>query len=157
MNKENLKTWMLEFQDKNLFDLILPGTHNSTSYDLTYSSFIIGNRISCQRNQILKQLEDGIRAIDLRIIAVKNEDDEIEFWTGHGNRFLPMQPVIDTIFQFLQDNPSEFIFLCVAPDATPMNDKNPFCHCLRKSKDQIMDRMRQEDFERDVIDNIILK
>ena len=140
-----LKTWMKDFEDEKLFDLILPGTHNSTSYDLSHCSILFGNRVSCQNQPILRQLEDGVRAIDLRVIQTLHRTQDsiypcVEYWTGHGNRFVELELVLDTIFTFLKENPSEFVFLCVAPDATPMNDNRPFCSCFKPDV-QILDRI----------------
>ena len=44
----NSKKWMSYFQKHKLFELTIPGTHNSSSYDLKHASFILSNRISCQ-------------------------------------------------------------------------------------------------------------
>ena len=116
-----LDRWMSYFSDHALFSLSLPGTHNSSSYDLAHSSFILSNRISCQSQPISQQLTDGIRAIDLRICSVV-EGGETTYWTAHGPRFCRLEVCLKHIKEFLEANRTEFVFVNIAPEWSPMKD-----------------------------------
>ena len=140
-----LNCWMSGFQDSALLSLSLPGTHNSSSYDLQHSSFILSNRISCQSQPIPKQLNDGIRAIDLRICSVV-EGSDTSYWTAHGPRFCKLEDCLQHIKHFLKANQTEFVFLNIAPEWSPMKDIR-FAGWLRgENKSQVQPKLNQKQF-----------
>lgn len=63
-----MSDWMSIFKNRKIFELTLPGTHNSSSSIRDYTGLnCIASRVCCQSRSITQQLISGIRAIDLRI------------------------------------------------------------------------------------------
>lgn len=95
------KKWLNCVPDEVLFkDLTIPGTHDSASRHW------IGIA-STQRWSIADQLEGGIRYFDLRLAAIK---DELLLYHGFIDLNLKFKNVLKTFSNFLDENPSEFIF-----------------------------------------------
>eukprot|EP00833_Pecoramyces_ruminatium_P004142 jgi/Orpsp1_1/1178174/evm.model.c7180000064326.1 len=102
--------WMTYIPDsKYLYEINIPGTHDSGTYDIgQFSNSKILNKIASRsglnainaaksefgRTQdldIKEQLEHGIRYLDIRISTTDNEENI--FYLSHGNNL----PVIDTV------------------------------------------------------------
>lgn len=107
--------------DKLTRELALPGTHNSTSYALNYK-FKISNKLfqfasntiilrpflskwtKCQSYTILQQLNMGVRYLDIRVSKFNDV-----LYTSHSFACVPLNEVLDTIYKFLSDNPTQFV------------------------------------------------
>ena len=158
VDKGKLSSWMSLFQDAPFFELMLPGTHNSTSYVTDHvGNRCLGGRINCQEKDLNTQLNEGIRVFDLRIDMVLNtQTQEVEYWTGHGIRFIPLELALTTIKTWLDEHPSEIVVIQMKVDWTPLNDvrygccggcclRNLFCCCGCKSCQR--DYLAKERFE----------
>lgn len=104
--------WMSHVPDSTRFtQLSLPGTHDTMSY----KDHIL-EIARCQSIDLLGQLRSGIRALDIRCKTVNSGcqiyhgDVYLGFWMSSG--------VLSVINSFLQDNPSEFIFMRVKRESS---------------------------------------
>lgn len=79
--------------------MLIPGTHNSGSYDPSRLAALIQNYVLNQDKLIWTQLVFGIRYLDLRIGYYKNEG----FFINHDLiRVTPFGPVLKQIRKFLE-------------------------------------------------------
>jgi 1-phosphatidylinositol phosphodiesterase len=97
-------SWMSSFPDStNLTFLSIPGTHDTmTSYAL------LGPISQCQNHLLSTQLEAGIRYIDIRGTVV---NDTILINHGPAYTGFTYTYVLETLFSFLENNPSEMILM----------------------------------------------
>lgn len=133
------KNWMStltqEVKQKKINEIFLPGSHDSGAYKVDFStplatSFlhglarfagkylpfagsIIKNWTITQDKDIKGQLEQGIRALDLRIARNPNTG---EFYLSHTFACVPLKEVLEQINQFLKENPEEVIVINMKPD-----------------------------------------
>lgn len=118
--------------DRMIKDVVLPGTHDSGTYDITATSTIapaqdipswvnavyglglagvgiasvIADWAKAQPLDILKQLNMGIRYLDLRVVY--NGDD---YYICHGMYSAPVNDVIAQVNTFISQNPREILIL----------------------------------------------
>ena len=110
--------------------MTLPGTHDSAA---SVSKYLGGSRclkgfVLCQDKSITEQLNQGIRTLDLRISGMEDkESGEVSYWTGHSFRLQNLSNIVEEIKAFLSQHPTEFIFLLVKADWSPMNDVRCLC------------------------------
>lgn len=72
--------WMGAIPTKTkLFDLVIPGTHNSHSYDIMGVEIVASCIVRCQGDSITDQLKMGVRCIDLRLCYYDND-----WYCSHG-------------------------------------------------------------------------
>lgn len=109
---EGNSDWMSHVPDSTKFtQLSLPGTHDT----MTYKDHIL-EIARCQSIDLLGQLRSGIRALDIRCktigtgCSIYHGDVPLGFWMSSG--------VLSVIRSFLQDNPSEFIFMRVKRESS---------------------------------------
>ncbi|RBQ78518.1 hypothetical protein FVER14953_07708 [Fusarium verticillioides] len=127
----NHAEWMSipEIQSKPLGQLKIPGTHNSAAYNALHSwlddteNIYIGQQayddlidhitLLSQAHDISKtlkrQLEDGIRFLDLRIYR----EDDGEYYNQHFLRGPKLDELLDQIGQFLEKHSSSAEFIIV--------------------------------------------
>uniref|UniRef100_A0A3Q0SWX1 Phosphatidylinositol-specific phospholipase C X domain-containing protein n=1 Tax=Amphilophus citrinellus TaxID=61819 RepID=A0A3Q0SWX1_AMPCI len=124
--------WMSQLPSKlwtlPLFDLAIPGSHDSMSYDLDISSAIIEpdrlrrfSRIYCirsivrtwgatQEDNITMQLEAGVRYFDLRIARKRNDPNPTRLYFYHG-LYTCTDTVLREIHAWAENHPREVIIL----------------------------------------------
>lgn len=105
--------WMSRLPDDiSLADIAIPGTHDSGT-----AVCELGFITKCQFSPIAKQLSDGYRYLDVRLMA---EGDEMRFMHGFtscktsvfgGN--LTLSSVLNDCYSFLREHPTETIIFCV--------------------------------------------
>jgi len=101
---KNARNWMGMLKDKNIYDVIIPGSHNAHAYAGGYNVPIVGPLVRCQDASIKCQLESGVRALDLRIGC--------ETWFQHGPaRTTKIEDMCSDVSEFLAKNPTEVVFL----------------------------------------------
>lgn len=117
------KTWMKELvkagKDKHIYDLYIPGTHNSAIMHSTINArnvlvakdfqkfkaatYIIPDFFkfwtACQNKTILEQLEMGVRYLDFRISYTNND-----FYITHTFQGPLLTDVLDQIATFYENN-----------------------------------------------------
>lgn len=108
---------MKYFQNQNITQLIIPGSHDSFAYhfnlwgpnELNYptcTNIIIKNWAYTQNYTINQQLLMGIRYLDMRI--TKEED---EFYTTHNLLSIPLINVLNSVLNFIHEFPTEKIII----------------------------------------------
>lgn len=125
--------WMEE-QDDNveISKLSIPGTHNSSACHMALPS------VRCQDRSVSTQLRNGVRFFDFRLGKLFFKDDEAGNYVGeelqviHG-KFpvripipLKFSSVLDEIYTFLDQNPSETCIVSIKQEGEDFNDKNVF-------------------------------
>lgn len=110
--------WMADnwdfIKDKKLAQIVIPGTHDSGTYQLRFGNGI--NVAKTQNVSIGEQLKDGIRYLDLRLIEAKHRDcaDDSVWWIHHGGFYsYRLQDALDEIASFVKKpaNSKEVIIL----------------------------------------------
>lgn len=106
-----LQNWMILLKDsianKPLTKILIPGTHDSNTYDLQSYKFIKAFS-TCQNLNVYEQLMHGIRFLDLRYAPGKNNTIINRHGILKGGDFLPN---IIGIKRFLEEHPFEFIIV----------------------------------------------
>lgn len=109
-------------QRQRLFDLTLPMSRSSASYDVASSGFLVGQSVTAsiitQTLDVYQQLQLGVRALDVPI-AVKIADNQL--WATWGLPNVLLTRVLKDVRQFLQENEHEVIILSVR-HATLLDD-----------------------------------
>ena len=121
---QNSNDWMRNLSDKRvqINELLLPGTHDSGTYDFSIGDNILrAGGLKTQNKTITEQLEGGIRFFDLRLGFKSSSDSGADsllinhagdFWLGsYTNVSFPM--VKEQFANFLQENPSEVIIALI--------------------------------------------
>lgn len=123
--KVNFKKWMQNIDDdKNLFLLSVPGTHDCVT------QFVQFPHISkCQDKNIYEQLNMGIRALDIR---VQSKGKRLGMVHGLAKAFntsnrlakqMDMADVLAHCYRFLDENPSETILFQFKNDSNKEMEK----------------------------------
>eukprot|EP00584_Thalassiosira_punctigera_P003686 CAMPEP_0172536088 /NCGR_PEP_ID=MMETSP1067-20121228/7904_1 /TAXON_ID=265564 ORGANISM="Thalassiosira punctigera, Strain Tpunct2005C2" /NCGR_SAMPLE_ID=MMETSP1067 /ASSEMBLY_ACC=CAM_ASM_000444 /LENGTH=643 /DNA_ID=CAMNT_0013321097 /DNA_START=198 /DNA_END=2129 /DNA_ORIENTATION=+ len=119
-----LQKWMSRFASKTLFQIAIPGTHNSGAYEVTglwdegwNKGYIIPSLVAepwaiTQETTILGQLNLGARWLDLRL----RFDDHGVLHTAHTYLMAPFGTVMDDVVTFTQRHPSEVVIVKLKPD-----------------------------------------
>ena len=93
-----------------LGELVLPGAHNAgVDKKADYAGPGVVHWAACQNNTFLTQLNNGARALDLRL----EQDEKGNFWCQHNGwrSSRALEDLIMAVDRFLTDNPDEFIVL----------------------------------------------
>lgn len=119
-------------KDKKLSELVIPGTHDSGTYQIyglvAVDTPIAQNTAKTQTGSIGTQLKDGIRYIDLRVREARHSDcaDPSVWWINHGNEWYSyrLQSALDEVKAFLAkpENENEVIILDLQATSTRYDD-----------------------------------
>ena len=97
-----------------LNELILPGAHNAgVDKKATYVAPGVSHWAACQNNSFYDQLNNGARALDVRVEYNLDARGVGTFWFQH-NGFRSSRSLENLVMQvsrFLQENPDEFVLL----------------------------------------------
>lgn len=128
----DLTTWMSQLAPitgkRNLTEIFIPGSHDSATYKLEYNvgkgqdipkavDIVTGKNIvgpilkkwsQAQNLEILAQLNEGIRYLDLRVIY---RDSKKQFYTVHGLYGPSLTDVLAQIDIFTKIHPKEIIII----------------------------------------------
>jgi 1-phosphatidylinositol phosphodiesterase len=104
-------------------EINLPGTHNSCAKRVQFSYLS-----KCHSLSIYEQLNIGIRYLDIRVEIYGNKLKTVhsiaDCYTPHGKRQkLLLDYVLDDCKNFLKENPSETIVLCIKRDDGPTSEE----------------------------------
>lgn len=116
--KENINSWMSKLPDTKKIVLInIPGTHDSTAFNTLMT---INKYAQTQSLNITEQLNIGVRKFDIRAVLNVAKDELI---CCHGpaycyyrdakmiTRFLLFKIIISEMKKFLEENPTETVYL----------------------------------------------
>ncbi|CAM1366961.1 putative 1-phosphatidylinositol phosphodiesterase [Tenacibaculum sediminilitoris] len=107
--------WMKSLSNsKTVTTLSIPGTHDS-------GALYGGDLAICQTLSVLEQLKAGIRYFDIRLSYYPNEK---KFYVYHGITYqhLTLKDVLDNIKSFLDDHPSEAVFVRIKRESDSNTD-----------------------------------
>lgn len=105
-NNNEGKNWMSKVDDDKLItELSIPGTHDSGA---THSIFDVAGK--CQDVSIERQLNMGVRFLDLRLQLVDNEFKIVHSFVDQDLKFID---VLEDINEFIENNDSEFIIISI--------------------------------------------
>ncbi|MFV8470717.1 hypothetical protein ACNQ1N_00620 [Mycoplasma sp. HF11B] len=109
--------WMKDVNEmKTIFQMSLPGTHDSGAWQGVGPAWGVGWRFGrTQSMNYMQQMYAGIRAFDVRCDAYLN--------IRHGVTYLTttFADLLNNIVSFLDENPSEFVFLRVKDEPDAIN------------------------------------
>lgn len=108
----NRTNWMSVFQGKRLWEMLLPGTHDTATYRFADAAFVT-NWAQTQQFSIYDQLKGGIRYLDIR---VNNDKHDGKVYCSHTFFTIPFQDVVNDISKFILENPSEVVVFAVQGD-----------------------------------------
>ncbi|CAG9812193.1 unnamed protein product [Chironomus riparius] len=109
--------WMNEMKDilkeRKIRDLFIPGTHDSASYKQSFDPTTMDNLITryslTQDDNIMSQLINGVRYLDLRVGYYRSNNEK--FWANHGiTRMHPLSDIFKQIKDFV-DATNEIVIL----------------------------------------------
>ncbi len=108
----NRANWMSAYQGKILWEMLLPGTHDTATYRFADAA-LVTNWARTQQFSIYDQLKGGIRYLDIR---VNNDKHDGKVYCSHTFPSIPFQDVINDISRFILENPSEVVVFAVQGD-----------------------------------------
>lgn len=104
--------WMGNYPDNYpVFKMLIPGTHDSEALDFTGFLVIASTAAKCQKDHIRQQMLQGVRALDIRLKKWKED-----LYVAHGRVSTNTEferDVMKPIITFLNENPTEFIFMMI--------------------------------------------
>ena len=100
-----------------LSQIALPGTHDSGAT----RDFFIPSTARCQWMSITKQLNAGVRYMDIRLTRVKGK---LDVYHGPAYQGISFEDVVDDVLEFLEENPSETLIMCIKEESDPKGE-NP--------------------------------
>ncbi|WWL45449.1 hypothetical protein V5O39_07890 [Pseudomonas parakoreensis] len=120
MSNYPLKNWMASapgIDQLTLGEVVWPGAHNAgLDYDFSYPAYLqpAKNWFVCQDGPFIQQLNEGVRAFDVRLHADEHWLGIKKFHTFHGLKLFQgraLSELVKSLNVFLSDNPNEFIVL----------------------------------------------
>lgn len=131
----NYKKWMGDLDDKiQIGRLSIPGTHNSAACHTALPS------VQCQGESVTKQLEHGVRFLDIRVAKqfLKEGEEAKDLQVIHG-KFpvripfpLKLSSVLEEVYDFLKSNKSETVIVSIKQEGPSNwdNDHDEFANCI---------------------------
>lgn len=118
-NQVTAKNWLQAVPDHiYISQLSIPGTHESAALHEG-----LPNTARCQWLSIKQQLNIGVRYLDIRCRHMNNK---FNIYHGIVNQRQNFSDILNACKQFLKENPSEFIFMCVKEEYKAVNNSRPF-------------------------------
>ena len=115
--------WMSGLEDDRLISqLSIPGTHDSGA---THSIADVAGK--CQSLGIKEQLNIGVRFLDIRLQLVGDDFRIVHSFVDQRTDFDDM---LEDIVKFIEDNPTEFLFISIKKDADSKRPEGDFARLL---------------------------
>lgn len=116
-------SWMARIPNTtSLSSLSIPGTHDTFTNNLIHN---VG--FQCQNHDLVTQLHAGLRYFDVRGRLVYDPADSerenppvIAIYHGHVATGYDFQYVLETVFDFLEEHPTEGVILRVKEEGAPL-------------------------------------
>lgn len=109
-------SWMSDLPDStNLFDILIPGTHDTATSFYTGINYV--ESVRTQTMNIKKQLRIGTRNFDLR----PRDYGDGTYPMHHGDIFLDthLDTILAPLEEFVKNNPSETLIVNIKPEDKP--------------------------------------
>ncbi|RKP43546.1 phosphatidylinositol-specific phospholipase C domain-containing protein [Pararobbsia silviterrae] len=129
MAQADYSNWMSKFSpSKRLIDMSIPGTHDTMA---TVSEY--GHAAQCQTMSLAQQLKAGIRFFDFRVGIARAPSfpaNDLSFWHGPAQFATCLgRDAMPTIRKFLDDNPSEAVFIRLKKERSDDDNKEVNDRC----------------------------
>lgn len=117
MDDYTFNRWMTDLpgiDSMKLNELILPGAHNAgADKKATYVAPGVSHWAVCQNNSFYEQLNNGARALDVRVEYNVDSRGVGTFWFQHNGfrSSRSLENLVTQVSRFLQENPDEFVLL----------------------------------------------
>ena len=116
--------WMAMIPGSTYFSMLsTPGSHDSATSSVSSS---LSSYAKCQSETIAQQLENGVRAFDLRPQYCSSSTitaDNLTIYHGSYSTNVLYKDAIATIVDFLQKNPTEIISIIMMKESASGNDQ----------------------------------
>ncbi len=112
------ENFMIAIPDSTpLSSLVLPGTHDSgATHDM-----IVSGTAKCQSLSIADQLKAGVRYLDIRL---RRQNGSLAVYHGEVDQKLTFDSVLEAVYAFLEQNPSETLIMCIKEEADATGTDN---------------------------------
>ncbi len=118
--------FLSKFADNTpLSQIALPGTHDSGA---TRDMVLVGTA-RCQWATISEQLQMGVRYMDIRL---KRINGNLDVYHGPASQNLSFDEVLEQVFNFFEQNPSETLIMCIKEEGDPKGDNDDFDKMVQK-------------------------
>lgn len=115
--------WMANLEDdRAINELSIPGTHDSGA---THSIADVAGK--CQSLTIEDQLYIGVRFLDIRLQLVGDDFNVVHSFVDQRTDF---DDTLEEVVEFIEENPSEFLFVSIKEDADPKRPEGSFAKLL---------------------------
>ena len=122
-NDDKYINWMSKLDDNtSIRDISIPGSHDTMAL---YSIADLAGQ--CQSLDLINQLELGVRFLDIRL---KEENNKLKAVHGFIDQKATFSYITNTIEKFLNNHPSEFIFMSIKEEAAATNSNISFEEAL---------------------------
>ena len=114
----SLENWMSNCEDMKFNDLLMPGSHDTCTYETKSNMFTFANIIQTQSLTMTDQLKVGVRYIDIRLCWYQETIEQPrQLWTSHCIICKDsLETVLRQIKDFLDTHPTEIVVLEAAND-----------------------------------------
>ncbi len=117
--------WMARLDDSTpINQLSIPGTHDSGA---THSIGDVAGK--CQSLSIEEQLKIGVRFLDIRLQLVGDDFRVVHSFVDQGADF---DDTLEDIVEFIEENPTEFLFISIKKDADSKHPDGDFAKLLEE-------------------------
>ena len=143
----DLKNWMASIPgDVPISEINIPATHDSASNSVK-GEYFIKKYGECQSWTIKEQLDNGIRAFDMRLVWYKHSSDD-KTWRDmilvhnyfecldESGSILDFTDVLDTCQEFLAAHPDETVVMLIATDGSD-DDKTLAKQLFRQMREEL--------------------
>ena len=121
----NGNDFLAKIDDKTpLSQIALPGTHDSGAT----RDFFIPATARCQWMTIAEQLDAGVRYMDIRL---KRVNGNLDIYHGPAYQGLSFEDVLDQVFDFFTQNPSETLIMCIKEEGDPKGENAELCDMIK--------------------------
>ena len=120
------KEWQKALKDSVLLSsLAIPGTHDTGAY-VSGGAMIITQKLSVE-----EQLNEGIRAFDIRLRAI--DDEKMMIYHGIASQKITFrEDVLKTCINFLEQHPREFIVMSLKKEGDDIRSPKGYSGLLRE-------------------------
>jgi hypothetical protein len=119
------QSWMAQFQDTPIYELCIPGTHDSGT-----EGFPPGSPSRTQYYTITEQLAGGVRFLDMRLAYNAAEDNFHVVHSGDVISYLNFDTVVEWCNAFLAQNQSETILMSIKQEGSLPGGEDAFARGL---------------------------
>ena len=152
--------WLANYKESLISDLwVIPGTHNSGAIAPNtfwkWPAFLMAKD---QTESLKRQMEFGIRSLDLRVAPLVSSDNKLSLHIGHTLiTSLAFRASLEDVKSFVTSHPSEFILLSVRMDQASRNHPGLWEAMQSEIYDVLADTLYLPNADYDTLDGLYVK